>query len=52
MKTYKDIPYFTVWMRGNWYLIIPEFQKMIHLDDDFNDHTIQQVIDNEVCQFL
>ena len=52
MKTYNNIQYFTTWMRGNWYLVLPDFQKSIQLQDPCSENDIERIIDNEVCQFI
>lgn len=52
MKTYKDIKYFTVRMGGNWYLVMPDFQKSIQLLDGCSTEDIKKIIDNEICQFI
>ena len=52
MSTYKDIKYFTTWLRGNWYLIIPDFQITIRLREPYTEDTLMQIIEDEVCQFI
>ena len=52
MNQYKNIKYYRSWIRGNWYLIIPDFQKTIQLEDGCSTENIEQIIDNEICQFI
>lgn len=52
MDTYKDIRFFTTWIRGSWYLIIPDYEVSIQLEEPFNHETLLQIIDNEICQFI
>ena len=52
MNEYKNVKYFKTWIRGNWYLILPEFQTSIQLVDGCTEDDIERIIDNEVCRFL
>lgn len=52
MNTYKNIKYFKTWIQGKWYLILPDFQKSIQLQDPYSIENIEQIIDNEICQFI
>ena len=52
MNEYKNIKYFKTWMRGNWYLVLPDFQKSIQMNEPFSDEDLKKVIDDEVCQFI
>ena len=52
MKTYKDIKYNKEWINGNWYIVMPELQKKIQMQDPFTDEDVIQIIEDEVCQFF
>ena len=52
MNTYKNIKYYRTWIQGNWFLILPDFQKSIQLQNNCSLEDIEQIINNEVCQFI
>lgn len=52
MKTYKNVRYFRTWIRGNWYLMLPNFQISIQLNDPCSENDIEQIIENDVIQFI
>ena len=52
MEQYKDIKYYRTWIRGNWYLILPEFQISIQLVNGCSTEDIEKIIDNEICQYI
>ena len=52
MNTYNGIKYYRTWIRGNWYLILPDFEISIQLQDNCSTEDIKQIIDNEICQYI
>lgn len=52
MKTYKGIKYCKEWLNGNWYIVMPELQKSIQMQEPFTDEDIKQIIKDEVCQYI
>ena len=51
MHEYKHIKYFVTWIKNDWYLIIPEYHKVIELVD-YNVETIEKLIDYRIIQYL
>ena len=49
---YKNIRYYRTWIQGNWFLILPAFQKSIQLVNNCSIEDIEKIIDNEVYQFI
>ena len=52
MNIYNEIKYYRTWIRGNWYLIIPEFQTSIQLVDGCSTEDIERIIDNKIYQYI
>ena len=52
MNTYKNIHYYRAWIRGNWYLILPEFQTPIQLVDGCTEDGIERIIEDKVIQLI
>ena len=52
MEQYKDIKYYRTWIRGNWYLIVPDFEISIQLQDNCSTDDIEKIIENEIWQFI
>ena len=52
MNTYKNIKYFKTWIQGKWFLVLPDFEKSIQLEEPCSEEDIEQIIDSEVVQFI
>lgn len=52
MNIYKGIKYYRTWMRGNWFLILPDFQISVQLVDGCTDDDIINIINNEVIKYV
>jgi len=52
MNTYRNIKYYRTWIRGNWYLILPDFEISIQLVDGCSTDEIEKIINKEVWQYI
>ena len=52
MNIYKNIRYYRTWIRGNWFLVLPDFQTSIQLIDGCTEDDIYYVIENDVYQYI
>ena len=49
---YKGIKYFTTWIEGNWYLVIPDYHKVIEIIDDYTTDLIEELIEVRIVKYL